>query len=34
VQVVKLEVLAAKALPKPSPALYAGAVPEGEDADE
>ncbi len=34
VQAVKNEVLAAKTAPKPSPAEYAGVVPEGEDADE
>ncbi len=35
VQAVKLEVLGAKApAPKPSPAVYAGKIPEGEDADE
>ncbi|MDZ4246230.1 MAG: glutamate synthase [Dehalococcoidia bacterium] len=34
VQAVKLEVLAAGNLPKPSPEEYAGTIPEGEDADE
>jgi len=34
VQAVKLAVLAAKSLAKPSPREYAGVVPEGVDADE
>jgi glutamate synthase domain-containing protein 1/glutamate synthase domain-containing protein 3 len=34
VQVVQLDVLAAKAPAKPSPKSYAGVIPEGEDADE
>jgi glutamate synthase domain-containing protein 3 len=34
VQAVKLDVLSAKSLARPSPREYAGVVPEGEDADE
>jgi len=34
VQAVKLDVLAARTLSKPSPREYAGTIPEGEDSDE